>query len=74
MTKCGSPGLSIYELLPGREILYIISIASILGNGQLYVLDSLGPFPIDTLAPIVLTRALLVLILLPAVEMEAKCI
>ena len=39
---------------------------------QLCVLETLGPFPIDTVAPIVLTGALPVLILLQAVEMAAQ--
>ena len=38
------------------------------------MLETLGPFPIDTAAPIVLTGALPLLILLQALEMAAQCI
>ena len=68
----------IYELLPGKEILYVIPITSILGKlptvraGESE--ETLEPVPINIVVPIVLAGTLPVLILLKAVEMAAQCI
>ena len=72
ITKCGSR--LIYELLPGKEILYVISITSILEKLPTVRAGDTGTIPFDTAAQIVWTGTLLMLILLQAVEMAALCI
>ena len=72
IAKCGSR--LICELLPEKEILYVIPISSILGKLPTVRAGDTGTIPYQYVAPIVLAGTLPVLILLKAVEMTAQCI